>query len=68
VRAVRLFGAAEALLQQLGFVLAPVDWRDFEREVARLRTAMEPPTFAQAWAAGQALSLDDAVADAIRGL
>ncbi len=56
VRAGLLFGAAEALLQELGAPLSPADQRDCEQDVADLRLCLSPANLAEAWAAGQALA------------
>ena len=56
VRAGLLFGAAEALLQELGAPLSPADQRDWEQDVADLRLCLSPANLAEAWAAGQALA------------
>ena len=50
------FGAAEALLQELGAPLSPADQHDWERDVADLRLRLPPANLAEAWAAGQALA------------
>jgi non-specific serine/threonine protein kinase len=61
-RAARLFGAAEALREQIG--AAPhLPWRaEHERWVAAAWVELGEETFAAAWAEGRALSLDDVVA------
>jgi predicted ATPase/DNA-binding SARP family transcriptional activator len=64
-RAARLFGAAEALRATIGAPLPPSASGAHEREVALVRAALDPPLFAEATAAGRALSLDAAVAEAL---
>jgi hypothetical protein len=59
--------AATELLDILGLSLAawpelPVD---YERFVAATRAQLDEATFAAAWAAGAALSLDQAIAEAV---
>lgn len=63
--AARLFGAADALLRRIGLVLAPVDALAFERDVASVRAALDPTTFAAEWAVGAASATDDATDDGI---
>ncbi|MGE5263485.1 MAG: tetratricopeptide repeat protein, partial [Acidobacteriota bacterium] len=61
-RAVQLFGATQALLDKLGGVLAPSDFREFERHLASARARLDNSMYAAAWAAGQTLTLEDALA------
>jgi DNA-binding CsgD family transcriptional regulator len=65
--AVRLFGAAEALRQQLGLSVAPWDQGGAEADLDVVRRSLDDETFAAAWAEGQGLAGDDAVAYAERG-
>jgi tetratricopeptide (TPR) repeat protein len=67
VRAVRIFGAAEALHVALGGRFHyPDRLAAKERDVAALRAALGDEAFAAAWAAGQALPLDQAITEALR--
>jgi predicted neutral ceramidase superfamily lipid hydrolase len=43
----------------------PVDRADYTRIVASVRAALDEGAFAAAWAEGQAMSLEDAVAYAL---
>jgi non-specific serine/threonine protein kinase len=61
-RAARLFGAAAALREHLGVVLPPLLRAPHDSAVAALRTSLGEPAFASAWAAGQALSLEEVTA------
>jgi hypothetical protein len=64
--AARLYGAAEALGESYDFDIAAGPFlEEHEREVAIARNALDPDTFANAWAAGRALSIEDAVALAL---
>jgi len=63
---VRLFGAAAALRDAIGLVRSSVSEGDWEKGLARLRAALGDAAFEAAWAEGQALSIDDAVAYASR--
>jgi len=61
----RLFGATEALRESMGWPLPPVSRADYERDVAAVRAQLDEATFAAAWAAGRALPLEQAIADAL---
>ena len=63
-RAVHLYAAAATLRATLGAPLAPADQAVLTREVASVRAALGPAAFAAAWAAGEALPLEQAVAEA----
>jgi predicted ATPase/DNA-binding XRE family transcriptional regulator len=70
--AVRLFGAAAALRASLGdaaarswsIPLAPANRDAYERQVAATRAALGEEAFAAAWADGQRLPLEQAMAEA----
>jgi predicted ATPase/DNA-binding CsgD family transcriptional regulator len=65
-RAARLFGAATALHEAVGGAI-PFPWSDpanFAEEVDALRIALGEARFATAWAAGRALPLEEAIAEA----
>jgi len=63
-RAARLFGAAEGLQMSVGVTLRmPPRWHDDHvYHVAATRQALDEGTFEAAWAEGQAMTLDEAVA------
>jgi tetratricopeptide (TPR) repeat protein len=64
-RAARLFGAAEAQREKLGAAILPL-WHDhYQRGVAAARALLDEATFAAAWAAGRALTLEQAIAYAL---
>jgi hypothetical protein len=63
-RAARLFGATDALRGALGIPVRPADRRRYDRDVSAVRAALGDETFAAAWAAGRALSLEQAIAEA----
>ncbi len=63
-RAVRLLGAAAALREAVESPLTPVERGAYEREAAGLRATLGDARFDEAWAAGQALSLQQAVDEA----
>jgi tetratricopeptide (TPR) repeat protein len=64
-RAARLFGAAAALRAADSEPIPPADLASYEVGVARARAALAPAAFTAAWEAGQALSLEQAVALAL---
>jgi predicted ATPase/class 3 adenylate cyclase len=63
-QAARLFGAAERLLDSLDLRLNADQQARWERDAGALRAQLDEPTFAAAWAAGRALSLEQACAEA----
>jgi DNA-binding CsgD family transcriptional regulator len=63
--AARLYGAAEALREGIGTPVPPLFRAEYEREVAVTRAALGPEGFAAEWAAGRALPLEQAVAEAM---
>jgi len=66
-RAARLFAAARALRETSGSAMTPVDRVDCERHLASVRAVLGEERFAAARAEGQAMSLEQAVADALEG-
>jgi predicted ATPase/Tfp pilus assembly protein PilF len=61
-RATRVLGAATALLTEMGTVLSPVERIPYERAVTAARAELGEGAFTVAWAAGQQLSLEQAIA------
>jgi non-specific serine/threonine protein kinase len=64
VNAARLYGAASSLRTLLGAPLTPIDRPYYEQTVAALRAQLDEPAFLNAWAAGQAMTLEQAIAEA----
>ncbi|HEX8982655.1 MAG TPA: helix-turn-helix domain-containing protein [Ktedonobacterales bacterium] len=64
-RAARLLGVAAKLREPIGFPQVPVDQAETEALVAPAREAMGEVAWAAAFAAGRALSLEDAIAEAL---
>ena len=64
VRAARLLGAAEALRETIGAPLLPPDLPDYQQTVAAVRASLAAEMFAEHWAKGRALTLEEAVAEA----
>jgi ATP/maltotriose-dependent transcriptional regulator MalT len=64
-RAARLLGAAAALRQSIGAPLKPVDRPGHEATLQAARLVLGERAFVAAWAAGRALPLDEAIAEAL---
>jgi hypothetical protein len=65
-RAVRLFGAAAALRETLGTPLSPARRPEQDRQLATLSRVLGDAAFTTAWAAGQAMPLDQAISLALQ--
>jgi hypothetical protein len=63
-RAVRLYGAAEALREARAFPRPATHARLYEAAVAVARSALDEPAFSAAWAAGRTLGWDEVLAEA----
>jgi predicted ATPase/transcriptional regulator with XRE-family HTH domain len=63
--AAQVFGAADALLTGMNIRLDAVDQASYDRSLARARQVADPVAWDAAWAAGAALSSDDACAYAL---
>jgi DNA-binding NarL/FixJ family response regulator len=61
-RAVYLLGVADALRARLGTPVILPDRPAYDRAIAAARKALGETRFAEAWAAGQAATLDEAIA------
>jgi non-specific serine/threonine protein kinase len=64
LRAARLYGAAAALRDTLGMPMWAAERIEYERNLAAARSLASDATWESAWAIGQALSLDQALAEA----
>ena len=65
LRAARLFGAAEALRETLGAPRLAIYARAPPARVASLRSQLDEPACAAAWAEGRAMTLEQALAYAL---
>jgi predicted ATPase/transcriptional regulator with XRE-family HTH domain len=65
VRAARLFGAAEGLRATIGALGQPIERAAHEESVASVRAQLDQEIFAAAWAEGQALTMEQAIADVL---
>ena len=63
--AARLLGAAEALRGLIGKPLTRAQLATHDRDVATVKTRLDPAAFAAAWAEGRAMNLDQALAFAL---
>jgi non-specific serine/threonine protein kinase len=61
----RLYGASERLREDLGAPIPPSERDRYETGLAMTRSAVGDEAYERAWSAGRALSLDDAVAQAL---
>jgi hypothetical protein len=66
VRATRLFGAAERLLQSLEAVLSPGGSLEYDSDLAAARTQLGEPAFEEARAEGRAMTAEQAVEYALQ--
>ena len=60
-RAAKLFGAAEALRHRLKTDMIPVERREYEEIVTRLREQMEPQALEKMWAEGRSMTMEQAI-------
>jgi predicted ATPase/DNA-binding XRE family transcriptional regulator len=65
VQSVRLFAAGTALRHTVGVKPFPDEADEYERHLARAREQLGKDAFAAAWAAGRALTLEVAIAEAL---
>jgi predicted ATPase/DNA-binding SARP family transcriptional activator len=66
IRAARLFSAAEAVFAYIGSHVQPNARGLYDRDLAVARAQLDEPAWQSAWAEGQAMSLDDAIALALQ--
>jgi tetratricopeptide (TPR) repeat protein len=60
-----LLGAAHQLLVVMGVHLHPIDQQDVDRTLVSVQAQLSAEAFAAAWASGQAMTLEEAVAEAM---
>jgi tetratricopeptide (TPR) repeat protein len=63
--AAMLFGAAEALRKQWGYLLEPLLQGEYTEAVARVRAQLDPALLETAWAQGQAMTEEEAITSAL---
>ena len=59
-------GLREAGTREAGAPLAPVDLSEYQCQVAAVRNALGEAAFAAVWAAGRAMTCQQAVAEALQ--
>ena len=64
--AARLFGVVDAVTEQLGLPVDSVQAATYQAQIAATRAALGEEAFQAAWAEGRAMTLDEAVAYALR--
>ena len=64
-RAARLLAAAETLRREIGINVPPAERTDYEARLDAIRTSLGPEAFAAAWAEGQAMRMEQAIAYAL---
>jgi hypothetical protein len=65
VRAARLFGVAETLLESIGGRVAASNLGDYEHNLATARNSLDEAAYAAAWSAGRAMSPEQAISYAL---
>ena len=64
-RAVRLFGAVEALREVSGITMLPLPRADYNQAVESIHAHLDEATFAAAWEKGRAMPLEQAIEEAL---
>jgi non-specific serine/threonine protein kinase len=64
-RAARLFGAADVLRETIHTVVPQAQREEYDRNMATLRARLDETALAAAWAAGRAMTLEQAIDDAL---
>ncbi len=60
-RAATLLGAAEALRELIGSAMTPIERREYDANLIRLRAEMDPALLRTAWLQGRSLTMDEAI-------
>jgi DNA-binding CsgD family transcriptional regulator len=66
VRAARLYGSTESLRNVLRAPLTPTDRAHYLQTVATIRARLDESTFVKAWTAGQTMTLEETIAEAVQ--
>jgi predicted ATPase/class 3 adenylate cyclase/DNA-binding CsgD family transcriptional regulator len=64
-RAARLFGAADVLRETIHTVVPPAQRAEYDRHMSTLRAHLDETALGAAWAAGRAMTLEQAIEDAL---
>ena len=62
----RLCGSAESLRTLLSAPLTPIDRAYYQQTIAAIRAQLDEPAFLKAWTAGHAMTLEEAIAEAVQ--
>lgn len=65
IHAARLLGAAQALVNQIGMPLEPVDRIEFERNIAETKAQMDGELFSTAWSDGLQMDLEQILIETV---
>ena len=65
LRAGRLFGAVAVLCSAAGLVITPPEQEGYMRDAAAARARLDTATWEGVWAEGQAMTLEQVLADAL---
>lgn len=65
VRGVKLLSAVESRLKEIKPALGPIAQEEYDRSIAMARAQLDQTGFAQAWAEGQALALEQTISLAL---
>jgi len=63
--ALRLFAWADATREVIDHTRPPVEQAEVDRELATIRAQLDETAIAAAWASGQALTLEQAIEEAL---
>jgi predicted ATPase/DNA-binding SARP family transcriptional activator len=63
-QAIRLFGAALSMFDSIGATFEPADRAEFDRHMTATRQQLDDAAFQHAWAAGRAMTPEQAIAEA----
>ena len=64
-RSARLFGAAEALRENIRMPMDPEERVEYDQQVSDLRGRMESKTLASVWAEGRSMTMEQAISYAV---
>ncbi len=65
-RAVRLYGAAERVREEVGLGISPSQRADYDQNVDGARAGLGDQAFAAGWAEGRAMTMAQAIEYALR--
>jgi hypothetical protein len=64
-RAARLLGAAESLREQIHIPMSQFEQVEYDQQLAALRAGLDEKVFADCWARGRAMTMEQAVQSAL---